>query len=123
MAKVEIKDGTLTVTMPLVDRIFALHGNFSIPMDHVVGVEAGPKEARGWFHGLRMPGTALPGVFTAGTFITREGLIFFDVHDAERTIAIELRDETYKRLILEVDKDETPELVAERVRAAIAAHA
>jgi hypothetical protein len=43
---------------------------------------------------------------TAGTFIQRDGAVFFDVHDPERTIVLELDHETYKRLVLEVASPE-----------------
>jgi small ligand-binding sensory domain FIST len=65
-----------------------------------------PDEAKG-FHGLRLPGTSLPGVITAGSFYNGEWL-FFDVHDAERAIKIDLDHEHYAALIVEVaDPDST----------------
>ncbi|HEY9229192.1 MAG TPA: hypothetical protein VIP11_21250, partial [Gemmatimonadaceae bacterium] len=69
------------------------------------------------WHGLRMPGTSLPGVITAGTFYQSDGAVFFDVHDPERTIDVELDHEHYRRLVIEV---ENPVDVVTRIQSAIA---
>ncbi len=67
------------------------------------GVDVGPvgEEARQW-KGWRMPGTQIPGVMTASTFIKEGGRVFWDLHDADRAIAIRLRDDQYRELIVEV---------------------
>jgi hypothetical protein len=31
-------------------------------------VSGPPETARGWYHGIRMPGTSVPGIITPGTF-------------------------------------------------------
>ena len=53
--------------------------------------------------GLRAPGTYLPGVITAGTFHIHGERVFWDVHDANKAVVIELADEQYARLIIQVD--------------------
>jgi len=58
--------------------------------------------AWGWWQGLRLPGTSIPGVLTAGTFYQHDGAVFYDVHDPDRTIVIELDHEHYRRLVVEV---------------------
>jgi hypothetical protein len=50
-----------------------------------------------------MPGTQIPGLLTAGTFYQSDGAVFYDVHDAERTIVLDLEHEHYKRLVIEVE--------------------
>jgi hypothetical protein len=74
---------------------------------------------------LTAGGTALdcreptsPGVLTAGTFYQHGKRIFWDVHNPENTIVIELRDERYDELIVEVAD---PQLTVELVRAALPA--
>jgi hypothetical protein len=49
-----------------------------------------------------MPGTSIPGVITAGTFYHQGKRVFWDVHNPDRTVVIELRDEDYNELIVEV---------------------
>ncbi len=61
---------------------------------------------------VRMPGTNIPGVITAGTSYQHGQRVFWDVHNPENTIVIELRDERYNELIVEVaDPQATVELV------------
>jgi hypothetical protein len=49
-----------------------------------------------------MPGTNIPGVITAGTFYQDGKRVFWDVHNPDNTIVIELEDERYAELIVEV---------------------
>ena len=86
------------------DKLWALKSSLEIPLAHIRSARVDPEPARGWWHGLRFPGTQVPGVLTAGTFYQSEGAVFFDVHDPERTIVIELEDERYKRLVIEVER-------------------
>jgi len=70
------------------------------------GKRADPEAARGRYHGIRMPGTNVPGVITAGTFCQDGTCFFWDVHHPEKTIVIDLRDERYSELIVEVNDPE-----------------
>jgi hypothetical protein len=85
------------------DKLWALRSQLEIPISHIRAVRVDPEPARGWWHGLRMPGTQIPGVLTAGTFYQSDGVVFYDVHDPERTIVIELEHEHYTRLVMEVE--------------------
>ena len=69
----------------------------------MVRAEPASEEARRWWHGFRLPGTNIPGVITAGTFFKDGGRVFWDVHDADRAVAIYLRDDVYTELVVEVD--------------------
>jgi hypothetical protein len=83
-------------------RFLAFAGEIRVPLAHVVAVASAAQEARGWFHGIRAPGTSIPGVVTAGTFYDSEGRAFWDVSEASRAIAIRLRDDHYVKLVVEV---------------------
>ena len=48
-----------------------------------------------------------PGLITAGTFYREGELVFWDVHDPQKTVVIRLRDERYARLVIEVEDPET----------------
>jgi hypothetical protein len=84
------------------DKLWSLKSRLEIPLAHIRSCRADPSAARGWYHGIKAPGTSLPGVITAGTFYQHGKRIFWDVHDPERTIVIELADERYDELIVEV---------------------
>ena len=49
-----------------------------------------------------MPGTSMPGVITAGTFYQDGKRVFWDVHHPEKTIVIDLHDERFNELVVEV---------------------
>lgn len=95
------------------DQLWALKSSLEIPLEHVAGIRADPGIARGWWHGLKMPGTSIPGVITAGTFYQDGKRIFWDVHHPENTVVIDLRDERYNELIVEVaDPEAAVQMVA-----------
>jgi hypothetical protein len=99
------------------DKLWALKSQLEIPLAHIRSVRADPEQARGWWHGLRLPGTQIPGILTAGSFYQSDGFVFYDVHDPELTVVIELDHERYRRLVIEVAN---PPEVVERLRSAIA---
>lgn len=107
MVDLSIADGTLTLHVRGADKLWAFKSSLEIPLKHIAGVRADPEVARGWFHGIRMPGTSVPGVITAGTFYQDGKRVFWDVHHPEKTIVIDLHDEHYSSLIVEVEDAES----------------
>jgi hypothetical protein len=100
------------------DKLWALRSRLEIPLAHITGVEIDPEQAKGWWHGIRVLGTYVPGLLAAGTFYFHKELVFWDVRYPAKTIIVSLAHEHYRKLIIEV---EDPETVASRLRAAIAA--
>ena len=98
------------------DKFWAMKSQLEIPLEHIDSVRVDPEPARGWWHGVRLPGSQIPGIITAGTFYQHDGAVFYDVHDPEGTIVLELNHEHYKRLVIEV---ENPPATAARVQAAL----
>lgn len=103
MVSVEIREGKLLLHVRGADKFWAMKSQLEIPLEHLAGVKADPKIARGWWHGLKLIGTDVPGVLSAGTFYQQGKRIFWDVHDPEKTIVIDLRHEKYAELIVEVE--------------------
>jgi hypothetical protein len=116
VAQVEIADGSLVVSVTGVDKLLALKSRLEVPLEHVAGVELRPEAARTWWHGFRLPGTHIPGVVTAGSFYHSGEWVFWDVHDPDKTVAIQLRDEHYTRLVIQVDD---PEVTAAALKSAM----
>ena len=107
MVTIEITDGTLVLEVHGMDKLWSLRSTLRIPLEHVKGAESATGLERGWFDGLKLGGTFIPGLFTAGTFYHRDGLVFWDVHDNARAIRISLEHETYRELIVEVENPES----------------
>ncbi len=106
MVELAVRDGKLMLEVRGWDKIWALKSRLAVKIGHITDVAIDPTVARGWWKGLRLPGTHLPGVIIAGTFYQGGERIFWDVHDPAKAIVIELRDERYSRLVVEVDDPE-----------------
>ena len=102
MVELSIAEGKLALHVKGADKLWAFKSSLEIPLAHIASVHADPEAARGWWHGVRMPGTNLPRVITAGTFYQHGNRVFWDVHNPENTIIIHLHDERYNQLIVEV---------------------
>jgi hypothetical protein len=103
MASLEVTGDTLTVHITGLDRVLAFKHSITISLDHVVSVDRDVHEAGKSFHGLRLPGTSIPGVLTVGSFLRAGEWSFWDVHDPAKAAIIRLKDEHYGRLVVGVD--------------------
>jgi len=95
MADIESTGEALVIHVTGWDKVWALKSHLTIPLAHVISAEPAAEEARRWRQGLRMPGTPIPGVILAGMFHKDGARVFWDVHNADRAIAIHLRDDQY----------------------------
>lgn len=115
MATISIDGSLLTVDVQGLDKLWALKSRLTIPLAHVRGATADPgiaSESKGW----RGPGTHVPGVIVAGTFHQDGQRVFWNVHDNAKAVVIELDDDTYQRLVIEVDDPrDTVELIERAV--------
>ena len=112
MVDVSVSGGTVALHVRGSDRLWSLKSSLEIPLQHIAGIRTDPTIAQGWWHGLKMAGTSVPGVLTAGTFYQHGKIVFWDVHNPEKTVVIELKDERYDELIVEVaDPNATVALV------------
>lgn len=113
----ELTPDTLVVNIDGADKLWALKSRLAIPLANVLGAREARDEARRWLHGIRLGGTHLPGVIYAGRFFSHGEMVFWDVHDPDKAIAIDLRDGHYGHLVIEVDD---PEREIERIQQAAA---
>jgi hypothetical protein len=116
MVDLSISGGNLVLHVRGADKLWALKSSLEIPLEHIAEITADPTIAHGWWHGLKMPGTNIPGVLTAGTFYHDGKRVFWDVHNPENTVVIGLRDERYNELIVEVVD---PKAAVEMVKAVV----
>jgi hypothetical protein len=122
MTRVEIASEWLNVEILGWHKIWAFKSRIKVQLDHVTGIRR-LADDEGWLAGgLRMPGTCLPGVIKAGSYYRQSKRktgewSFWDVGRMENALVIELRDEKYARLVLEVkDPEATLEMLQNRVR-------
>ena len=116
MINVSVENDRVVFDVLGLHQLWALRSRLEIPVTHITGVERDPEQVGRWWHGWKLMGSDLPGVFAAGTFYYHGELVFWDVRDPERTIVVSLAHERYKKLIIEV---EDPDAVVDMLRLAI----
>lgn len=116
MAHVEVADGEVRIHLSVVEEVLALHGALHIPLRHITAVSAEPVPQAFW-RGVRM-GANIPGVLVAGTFLTGEGAIFYDIRHGDRCLTLELAGETYRRVVVELGPEQDPAELAGEITAA-----
>jgi hypothetical protein len=102
MARILTDADCLTVALTDLEKVEALHGDITVPRAAVVGVRiaaAGMSE----LHGIRAPGTGLPGVVAMGTWHDRGTRTFAACHGNRAAVVISLRDAAFDRLVVTVD--------------------
>lgn len=111
--KIEGKD--LVFEIHGIDMFLSLKRSITVPLEHVTSVSS---DAVPWepFQQLKVAGTSLPGVIKDGFYLSKDGLLFFEMHDPEKCITISLNNEKYKKIIFEV---EDKEAAAKAIRHAI----
>lgn len=102
MAVISVQGEDLVVEMAGMDKLWALKSRLTIPLANVRGATMDPGIV-GEPKGIRAPGTHVPGVITAGTFHQDGEKVFWAVRDAQKAVVVELTDERFTRLVVEVD--------------------
>jgi hypothetical protein len=116
MVNVTLQNDRAVFEVEGMHQLWALRSRLDIPLTHITDAEFDPGQVGRWWHGWKLMGADVPGLFAAGTFYYHGELVFWDVRDPEKTIVVSLNHERYKKLILEVAD---PEEVVSRLRTAL----
>lgn len=101
MTEVEIAGDSLIVRVKGLHKLWAFKSGLEIPLGHVAG--AAPYRDVALEPGaIRVLGTGFPGVISAGLYRRKGEWEFWDVMDEGKVIVVELTDERYSRLVVEV---------------------
>ncbi|MFD1466813.1 hypothetical protein ACFQ48_01150 [Hymenobacter caeli] len=105
MVKIEQQDDAVVFVVEGWHKLWALRSELRIPQANIKGARRDAQAAHA--PGLRMPGTHVPGFLKAGTFYL-DGFFdgkpsFLDVQHDANTIVVDLADEQFTRLIIEVE--------------------
>lgn len=118
MAHVELEDSRVSVHLSPLDEVLSLHGSLRLPYSHIRSV-ATTRVPDAWCRGFRI-GTNIPGIKVAGTFFTGDGVVFYDFHDPERCLTFTLDHEHYRSVVVQVDKDQDPAVLAAAIHKRLA---
>ncbi len=118
MPRLVLTDRDLIVHLTAWESIWSLRRSFRVPLAHVRGATE-DNGFGGTALGLRIPGTYIPGLIAAGTFIKDGDKQFVYTRPRLRTVVIELAGNDWARLVIGV-----PDVRAEvaRINAAVARH-
>lgn len=106
MADLIREEDTLVLKLTTVEKVEGVHGDIRVPVSAVKSVTI-LDDAIHAVHGMKLPGSRLPGVFAMGTFISGEEKVFAIVHHhTKRGLKVNLKGETYDALIVGVDDPE-----------------
>jgi hypothetical protein len=102
VANLLIDDHAVTVSLTMVEKVEALHGDLVVPRAAVVRVRAVP-DGMEEVHGLRMPGTGFPGVIMVGTWRDDDGVTFAVCHGRRPAVVLDLAGQPYDRIVVTVE--------------------
>ena len=101
LARVRL-DGDMAVVEPLgVLKLLALTSGVRVPLEHVTAAFQVERPQERYRPGMRMPGTWLPGLL-AGTFRGPEGRSFWVVGRGETSVRLDVVDERYDYVVVDV---------------------
>ncbi len=113
MVEVMVSPNYVRLELTGLDILWSLKGNLTFPIAGIRSIYADPTVTRP--KGLRLPGTSIPGLIQAGTYVWQGTREFWCVHFTGRSVVFELEDLPYTRIVVDV---RDPEAVVQRVRAA-----
>lgn len=111
MVEIKIEGPMAVFTVKGWHKLWALHSRLEIPLAHICDVHTDASPKMGWFQGLKVAGADIPNVFRAGTFYQDGGWVFWDVRHPDKVIVVELQDEHFKKLVIEVGDPEAETLM------------
>jgi len=99
---ITIEGDTAVFTVVGLDKLWCFRSRLEIPLSHILDVEANVEQVGRWWHGIKLLGTDVPGLFAGGTFRYQGELVFWDVRDPSMAIIVSLDHERYRKLVIEV---------------------
>jgi hypothetical protein len=114
MARIAIESNNVQLQLSTMDKVWAIHGALTIPLGHITLARV--EDENGWQHLWRkVIGTNAPGLKMAGTFYLPGGLAFLDYADGKNCLVLETQHETYKYVIVQLDRDQDPDAIAAEI--------
>jgi hypothetical protein len=113
---VKVETGNIEFELHGVDEFLSIKRSITVPLVHVVSVST---ERVPWqpFKQMKIAGTRIPGVVKDGRFLSTEGVMFFEMHDPDKCITVNLDHEHYKKIVFEVeDKEEAARHINEALK-------
>ena len=105
MTKITFDNQNIILSIKGSHKLWALKSELQIPLSHIKQVRINKGEIsrpKGW----KLLGTYIPGIITAGTYRSHGKNVFCDFIHKEKTIIIDLQNDYYKQIVIEVKNPE-----------------
>jgi hypothetical protein len=102
-----IREGdTLVLQLTTMEKVEGIHGDLRIPFSSVQSITV-LEDAIHAVHGMKMPGTRVPGMLAMRTFMSNQGKTFAIVHhQTKRGVKVALTGAPFEALIVGADDPE-----------------
>lgn len=113
MVRVDISGDDLLVELSPWEKIWAVHGNLRIPLEHITGVRI--EDENGWKRMFaKLIGTNAPPFKISGIFFGNGGLVFCDYENGKDCLVLDTQHERYRSIIIQLT-DQDPRTVAQQI--------
>ncbi len=100
MAEVQVEGTDIVVALSAFEKVEALHGEVRLALAELQGAEVLDDVIRA-VHGLRAPGTGVPGLLAVGTYRDRGKKLFAVVHhNTPRGVRLRFQDSEFDEVIV-----------------------
>ena len=103
--KLSIDYEVLRIEMQGFEKLLGFKSRLVIPLEHITSANTDDL-GTAIFRGIRGPGTNIPGILRAGTYHTKQGKEFWYAPRGRKYLTIELKDESYKRIVLGIHENQ-----------------
>ncbi|HEU16411.1 MAG TPA: hypothetical protein ENO38_01910 [Nitrososphaeria archaeon] len=98
-----VEGDRLVVEFEGLEVVEAIKRRLEFSLENITSVSTEP---HGWWEGLRMGGTGLPGAIKEGRYVVNGKRVFFAMRHPERCVTVEFKDEPYDAIVVEVNDKE-----------------
>ncbi len=102
MVRLKRNKETLELKIKGISKFASMKSMVRIPFSSIDEVRVNLDDSIAIWPGVRLPGTHLPGVIVAGTFLTKHGKHFYLRSRGNESIIIELRNHNFSRVVVDV---------------------
>jgi hypothetical protein len=83
-------------------KLWSFENKIKVQKENIINAYKKEEKSSFWI-GWKMPGTSVPWLITAGTFIKNGERHFWDVCKSKNAIVVELKNSSFAKLIIEVE--------------------
>ncbi len=102
MVEIERDNDTLIFEVQGFHKLLAFKSRVRVPVRNIRKVKVDPEARKGFWKGLKLPGTYIPGLITAGSFRKKRKWTFWDTTRGPDTIVVDIEDCPYDRIVVDV---------------------